>query len=71
MHEKYFRKWLVHGRMHTPHSTPGHKLQKPSKESGIFSHLASLILFFFNKKRSQKGGERGHGPTVPSKYATA
>ena len=32
---------MAGGRMHTPHPTPpvsapGHKLQKPSKESGIF-----------------------------------
>ena len=35
---------------------PGHKLQKPSKESGIFSHLAPLILSFFTKRQSKKGG---------------
>ena len=27
---------MAGGRMHIPHPTPGHKLQKPSKESGIF-----------------------------------
>ena len=35
------------GRMHTPHptrpeSTPGHKLQKPSTESGIFQSLGTI-----------------------------
>ena len=34
---------------------PGHELQKPSKESAYFSHLAPLILFFFTKRPSQKG----------------
>ena len=27
---------MAGGGMHIPHLTPGHKLQKPSKESGIF-----------------------------------
>ena len=40
-----------------PGSAPDHKLQKPSKESGVyFSHLAPLVLFFFIKKQSQKRG---------------
>ena len=33
----------------TPHPASGHKLQKPSKESGLFQSLGTirLILFFF------------------------
>ena len=47
-----------------PVSAPGHKLQRPSKESGMyFSHLAPLILFFFTKRQSQKEG--GHGSMPP------
>ena len=40
---------MAGGRMHTPHPTSGHKLQKPSKESGIgnFSHLAPYFLVIF------------------------
>ena len=49
-----------------PGSAPGHKLQKPSKESGVFSHLALLILFFFTKRQSQRG-EGGMAPAVKSK----
>ena len=53
-------------RMHAPHPT----LLYPSlaiscgnhqKSLAYFSHLASLILFFFTKRQSQKGGG-GHGP---------
>ena len=49
---------MTDGRMHIlpPGSAPGHKLQKPSKESSIFHSLGTLILFFFTKKQSQKGG---------------
>ena len=56
-------------RMHTPHPTTlyslsarGHKLQKPSKEFGIFQSLGTINFVIFTKKRSQKGG---HGPMVP------
>ena len=38
---------MTGGRMHAPHPSPGHKLQKPSKESGLFQLLGTLILFFF------------------------
>ena len=46
---------MAGGRMHASHPTPpvpvpGYKLQKPSKESGIFQTLAPLILFFFTKR---------------------
>ena len=34
------------GRMHTPH--PSHKIQKPSKESGMFQSLGTIdfVLFY-------------------------
>ena len=39
---------MAGGRMHTPHPTPGsapgHKLQKPSKESGIFHSLGTITF---------------------------
>ena len=61
--------------MQTPHPSPsrfapGHMQQKPSKESGIFKHLAPLVLFFFAKKQSKKGG-RGMEQCPPPKYAPA
>ena len=34
-------------RMHTPYPTPGHKLQKPPKKSGIFQSLGSINFVIF------------------------
>ena len=34
--------------------TPGHTLQKPSKESGIFQSLG-IVSFFFSYKAESKG----------------
>ena len=48
-------------------SVPGHKLHQ--KILAYFSHLAPLVLFFFTKRPSQKGGPWHNGP-VP-KYAPA
>ena len=46
---------MAGGRMHAPHPiAPGHKLQKPSKESGLFQSLGTINFFFFTKRRSQK-----------------
>ena len=42
---------------------PNHKLQKPSKESGIFQSLGTISIILFTKKLSQKGG--GHGTMAP------
>ena len=59
------------GRMHTPQpypsgSAPCHKLQKPSNESGKFSHLLTiLILFSFIKRQSQKGEGVWHNVPPP------
>ena len=58
-------------RMHTSHPTP---LDPPltisyrnhQKSLAYFSHLAPLILLFFTKRQSQKGGDG----TMPPKYAT-
>ena len=49
-----------------PGSAPGYKVQKSSKEYGMFQSLmAPLVLFFFTKRQSQK---EGHGtmPTLPN-----
>ena len=51
--------------MHTPHPTPigsapGHKLHKPSKESGMFQSLDIIrFVFFLLKDRVKKGREHG------------
>ena len=37
-----------------PGSASGNKLQKPSKESAYFSHLATLIFLFFTYRQSQE-----------------
>ena len=51
-----------------PESAPGHKLQKPSKESGIVQSLGTTDLVLFTKKQSQKGkGMAQYYP--PPKYA--
>ena len=52
---------MAGGRMHIPHLTP---LDSPltisyrnhQKNLAYFSHLAPLVLFYFTKRRSQKGG---------------
>ena len=49
-------------------SAPGQKLQKPSKESGIFQSLCSIDFVLFTKRQIQKGGG-GHGPMPTPKYA--
>ena len=59
---------MAGGKMHTrsssypPGSAPGHKLQKPSKESGIFQSLGTINFVLFSKKRSQKGGAWPNAP---------
>ena len=67
MHQKHFKNgWWedAYPSSHPPKSVPRHKLQKPSKESGIFQSL-DIINFFFTKRKSQ----RGHGTMPPPKYA--
>ena len=57
---------MAGGRMHTPHPTPrgsapGHKLQKPSKESGMFQSLGTICsVFFFYCKTESKGWGAWH-----------
>ena len=46
-----------------PRSAPGHKLRKPSKESGIFQSLGTINFVLFIKRRSRKGD---HGPMALS-----
>ena len=59
---------MAGGKMHTPHPTPldpslAISYRNHQKSLAYFSHLAPLILFFFAKKQSQKGG---HGPMLPT-----
>ena len=55
-------------RMHTPYSIPLDPLLAISlRNHAYFSHLAPLILFFFTKRRSQKGGPWHNNPAP--KYA--
>ena len=59
---------MAGGRMHTPHSTPlAVSYRNHQKSQAYFSHLALLILFFFTKKQSQKGGAMAQ--SLPPKYA--
>ena len=39
-----------------PVSAPGHKLQKPSKESGIFQSFGTINFVVFTKRQNQRGG---------------
>ena len=40
-------------------SASGNKLQKPSKESAYFSHLATLNFLFFTYRPESRGEDRG------------
>ena len=44
--------------------TPGHKLQKPPKGSGIFQSLGTISFVLFYEKAESKGGG-GHGTMDP------
>ena len=45
------------GRMHIAHPTPlAISYTNHQKSLAYFSHLAPIILFFFTKRQSQKGG---------------
>ena len=59
---------MAGGKMHTPHPTrldPPLAVSYKSHQNSLafFSHLAPLVLFFFTKRHSQKGG--GHGTMPP------
>ena len=45
IHQKHFKKWLVGGCIASHPSTPAHKLQKPSKESGMVQSLGTISSF--------------------------
>ena len=54
------------GRKHAPHpilprSVPGHKLQKPSKESGIFQSHGTIYFINFSLTKRQSQVERTGG----------
>ena len=60
---------MAGGRMHTSHPTlglaTGHKLQKPSKESGMFQSLGTISFVLFLLKGRVKKGEGWHnGPPL-------
>ena len=50
---------MAGGRMHTPHPTPlAINYRNHQKSLAYFSQLAPLVLFFFAKRQSEKGGRR-------------
>ena len=61
---------MAGGNMHTPHPI---SLDPPlaisyrnhHRSSAYSSHLAPIVLFFFNKKQSQKGWGQGTMPPHP------
>ena len=64
---------MAGGRMHTPHPIsldPAMAINYGNHQKSLayFSHLAPLVLFFFTKMQSQKGGPWYN---APPKYAPA
>ena len=54
-----------------PGSIPGHKLQKQSKECGVFQSLGTInFVLFFTKKQNQRGGRAWNNAPF-RKYAPA
>ena len=58
---------MAGGKMHTPHPTPldpplAISYRNNQNSLAYFSHLAPLLLLFFSKRQSKKGG---HGPMPP------
>ena len=50
-------------RMHIPHPTPlAISYRKHQKSSPYFSHQAPLVLLFFTKRQSRKGGPWPNAP---------
>ena len=64
---KTFSKWLV-GECMPLILAPGHKLQKQSKESGLFQSLGTINFFFLLKGGVKRGGGKAQCPSTP-KYA--
>ena len=59
---KTFLKWLV-GECMPLILAPGHKLQKPSKESGIFQSLGTVnFVFVYQKAELKEVGARHNAP---------
>ena len=59
---KTFSKWLV-GECMPLILAPGHKLQKPSKVSGLFQSLGTInFVFFLLKGGVKRGGGQGTMP---------
>ena len=58
-------KWLVEDAYTSSYSSgsaPGHKLQKPLKEYGIFQSLSTISFVLFCKKAESKGGGMAQCP---------
>ena len=58
---------MAGGRMHTLHPNPldpplAISYRNHQKSVGYFGHLAPLVLFFFTKSQSQKGGPWHNAP---------
>ena len=58
---------MAGGRMLMPHPTPLYpplaiSYRNHQKSLAYFSHLAPLVLFFFTKRQSQKGGAMTYAP---------
>ena len=68
IHQKLFSKWLVGGCIPlilTLGFATGHKLQKPSKESGMFQSLGTIsFVLFLLKGRVKKGEGWYNGPPL-------
>ena len=47
---------------YSPVCAAGHKLQKPSKESGIFQSLGTISSVLFTKRQIEKGGPWPNAP---------
>ena len=74
MHQKHFWKWLVGGYhlSYPPGSAPGHKLQKPLKESGMFQSHGTIGFVRFHWKAESNGEANAQCPPPPlCKYAPA
>ena len=48
-----------------PESVPGQKVQKPSKERGIFQLLGIINFVIFYKKTESRGEDQGGGAQRP------
>ena len=65
---------MAGGRMHSrislilpSESAHGHKLQKPSRECGIFQSLGTINFVLFYQKTESKRGSHGPMPPAPTR----